>query len=204
MLQVRLEGCWAGQRQAAAGAWWPQLLSCSAHSPDVLHHALQTHSISGLPACYLRPCRLLGGAGESYDGLLRYFLRTKQLMEKRGPLPTSRQDARARQRQKQEHEPSQAQQQQQKTRQVAGTAAVSEEQQQQQQQQTREAAGRATVSEEQQARQQAQRQADQQAGGEAAGAARAPAQQQEQQHLVDKGFGMGCLPTTISSSGGSR
>lgn len=40
--------------------------------------------------------RLLAGPGKSYDGLLRYFLRTKQLVEQRGPLPTSRQQARCR------------------------------------------------------------------------------------------------------------
>lgn len=44
--------------------------------------------------------RLLGDPGESYEGLLRYFRRTKELLDARGQaLPTSRQAARARERQ---------------------------------------------------------------------------------------------------------
>lgn len=44
------------------------------------------------------PPRLLDPAHD-FDGLLHWFRRTKQLVDAKGPLPTSRQEARARQRQ---------------------------------------------------------------------------------------------------------
>jgi hypothetical protein len=50
---------------------------------------------------------------QPYEGLLRYFLRTKQLVEQRGPPPTSRQEARARERQAPQGQHAKQQQQQQ-------------------------------------------------------------------------------------------
>ena len=141
MLQVSLEDCWAGRRQAA-GACWTQPLSCSAAQLTVQKFCIMPCERSALvvrqPACCLHPCRLLGDTEESYVGLLHYFLRTKQLMEKRGPLPTSRQDARARQRQKQEQEAPQAQAQQQQAGAAAGSVAAPEEQQERQQERQQE------------------------------------------------------------------
>jgi hypothetical protein len=130
----------------------------------------------------LHPCRLLGDTEESYVGLLHYFLRTKQLMEKRGPLPTSRQDARARQRQKQEQEAPQAQAQQQQAGAAAGSVAAPEEQQERQQ-------------ERQQELQQERQQEQQQLVGKGL-VADVPPDQQQQASLA--GGGQGLLPDSPS------
>ncbi|KAL4423373.1 hypothetical protein ABPG77_004304 [Micractinium sp. CCAP 211/92] len=59
----------------------------------------RVEGLSSIEAIY-HCCRLLGDPGESYEGLLRYFRRTKELLDSRGQaLPTSRQAARARGRQ---------------------------------------------------------------------------------------------------------
>ncbi|PRW45219.1 DTW domain-containing 1 [Chlorella sorokiniana] len=57
-------------------------------------------SIEAIQRC----CRLLDPSHD-FDALLHWFRRTKRLVDARGPLPTSRQEARARQRQKREHQP---------------------------------------------------------------------------------------------------
>ena len=187
MLQVSLEDCWAGRRQAA-GACWTQPLSCSAAQLTVQKFCIMPCERSALvvrqPACCLHPCRLLGDTEESYVGLLHYFLRTKQLMEKRGPLPTSRQDARARQRQKQEQEQEapQAQAQQQQAGAAAGSVAAPEEQQERQQ-------------EGQQELQQERQQEQQQLVGKGL-VADVPSDQQQQAALA--GGGQGLLPDSPS------
>jgi G:T/U-mismatch repair DNA glycosylase len=60
-------------------------------------------------------CSLLD-PGRSFDGMLRYFHNTKQLVQQRGQLPMSRQEARAREQQLRKAAREERQQQRQKAR----------------------------------------------------------------------------------------
>lgn len=55
--------------------------------------------VSSIEAIY-HCCRLLASSGNDYAGLLRYFIQTRELVQRRGTLPTNRQEARARDQQR--------------------------------------------------------------------------------------------------------